>query len=223
MRVLAAEGYRGARAARAALLRGAAAAQRRGRRGSRAREGRDRGLRRLRPGGRQRRRLRLGDEGLRAHPPRRARLARARRGVLGPGPRRHRAARRARARRRRAIRWRCAPPTTTPATWPTRRASGPSLAALLGPIPGLELLEPDGWEICCGSAGVYNLLQPEAAEELGRRKVENLLATGAEAVIAGEPRLRAADRRPQRGAGKPAGRLPPDGGVGGLDRGKGTR
>ena len=57
----------------------------------------------------------------------------------------------------------------------------------MGAIPGLELLEPDGWEICCGSAGVYNLLQPEAAEELGRRKVENLLATGAEAVIAANP------------------------------------
>ncbi len=59
--------------------------------------------------------------------------------------------------------------------------------ALLGSVPGLELLEPDGWEICCGSAGVYNLLQPEAAGELGRRKVENLLATGAEAVIAANP------------------------------------
>jgi glycolate oxidase iron-sulfur subunit len=58
---------------------------------------------------------------------------------------------------------------------------------LLLQIPGLELLEPDGWEICCGSAGVYNLLEPEAANELGRRKVENLLATGAEAIAAGNP------------------------------------
>jgi glycolate oxidase iron-sulfur subunit len=59
--------------------------------------------------------------------------------------------------------------------------------ALLSQIPGLELVEPQGWEICCGSAGVYNLLEPEAAGELGRRKVENLLATGAQAIAAGNP------------------------------------
>jgi glycolate oxidase iron-sulfur subunit len=58
---------------------------------------------------------------------------------------------------------------------------------LLRQIPGLEVLEPEGWELCCGSAGVYNLLEPEAADELGRRKVENLLATGAEAIAAGNP------------------------------------
>jgi len=58
---------------------------------------------------------------------------------------------------------------------------------LLKQIPGLEVLEPAGWEFCCGSAGVYNLLEPEAADELGRRKVENLLATGAEAIAAGNP------------------------------------
>lgn len=58
---------------------------------------------------------------------------------------------------------------------------------LLQGIPGLQLLEPKEWEICCGSAGVYNLLQPEAAEELGKRKVDNLLATGAEAIAAGNP------------------------------------
>jgi glycolate oxidase iron-sulfur subunit len=59
--------------------------------------------------------------------------------------------------------------------------------ALLRAIPGLELVEPPEWEICCGSAGVYNLLQPEPAAELGRRKVENLLTTGAEAIAAGNP------------------------------------
>jgi glycolate oxidase iron-sulfur subunit len=58
---------------------------------------------------------------------------------------------------------------------------------LLCAIPELELLEPSEWEICCGSAGVYNLLQPEAAAKLGRRKVENLLATGAQAIAAGNP------------------------------------
>jgi glycolate oxidase iron-sulfur subunit len=58
---------------------------------------------------------------------------------------------------------------------------------LLQSIPGLELLEPKEWEICCGSAGIYNLLEPEAAAELGRRKVGNLLATDPEAVAAGNP------------------------------------
>jgi len=59
--------------------------------------------------------------------------------------------------------------------------------ALLTAIPGLELREPDEWEICCGSAGVYNLLEPEPAAALGRRKAENLLATGARMIVAGNP------------------------------------
>jgi glycolate oxidase iron-sulfur subunit len=58
---------------------------------------------------------------------------------------------------------------------------------LLSEIPELELVEPAEWEICCGSAGIYNLLNPEPATELGRRKVENLLATGAETIAAGNP------------------------------------
>ena len=58
---------------------------------------------------------------------------------------------------------------------------------LLRGIPGLELLEPDEWQLCCGSAGIYNLVQPEPAAELGERKARNLLDTGAEAVAAGNP------------------------------------
>lgn len=58
---------------------------------------------------------------------------------------------------------------------------------LLAGIPGLQLLEPKGWEVCCGSAGLYNLLQVEAAEELGRQKAEKLVATGAEAIAAANP------------------------------------
>jgi glycolate oxidase iron-sulfur subunit len=58
---------------------------------------------------------------------------------------------------------------------------------LLRGIPDLELLEPREWELCCGSAGIYNLTQPEAAAELGRRKAENLRATGAEVVAAANP------------------------------------
>ena len=58
---------------------------------------------------------------------------------------------------------------------------------LLRSIPELELVEPAEWEICCGSAGVYNLLQPEPAGELGERKARNLLDSGAEAVAAANP------------------------------------
>jgi glycolate oxidase iron-sulfur subunit len=50
---------------------------------------------------------------------------------------------------------------------------------------GHELLEPAEPEICCGSAGTYNLERPAIAAELGRRKARNLLATGAELVAAG--------------------------------------
>jgi glycolate oxidase iron-sulfur subunit len=58
---------------------------------------------------------------------------------------------------------------------------------LLRAIPGLELVEPAEWELCCGSAGIYNLTRPDAAAELGARKVDNLLATGADAIAAANP------------------------------------
>jgi glycolate oxidase iron-sulfur subunit len=58
---------------------------------------------------------------------------------------------------------------------------------LLRGIPELELVEPAEWEICCGSAGIYNLVKPEPAAELGERKARNLLDTGAEAVAAANP------------------------------------
>ncbi len=58
---------------------------------------------------------------------------------------------------------------------------------LLRGIPELELVEPAEWELCCGSAGIYNLVQPEPAAELGRRKAANLAATGAQAIAAANP------------------------------------
>ena len=58
---------------------------------------------------------------------------------------------------------------------------------LLREIPELELVEPAEWELCCGSAGVYNLLRPGAAAELGARKARNLLATGADVIAAANP------------------------------------
>lgn len=56
---------------------------------------------------------------------------------------------------------------------------------LLKAIPNLTLLEPMEWEVCCGSAGTYNIEQPETADQLGERKAGNLIATGAEAVATG--------------------------------------
>ena len=58
---------------------------------------------------------------------------------------------------------------------------------LLRGIPELELVEPAEWELCCGSAGIYNLIKPEPAAELGERKARNLLDTGAEAIAAANP------------------------------------
>jgi len=56
---------------------------------------------------------------------------------------------------------------------------------LLRSVEGIELVEPAEWELCCGSAGTYNLEQPETAGALGRRKAENLIATGAELIATG--------------------------------------
>jgi glycolate oxidase iron-sulfur subunit len=57
--------------------------------------------------------------------------------------------------------------------------------ALLRSVPNLTLVEiPDG-EICCGSAGSYNVEHPRIAERLGRQKAENIAKTGADAVVAG--------------------------------------
>jgi glycolate oxidase iron-sulfur subunit len=57
----------------------------------------------------------------------------------------------------------------------------------LATVPGLELREIADPEICCGSAGVYNLLQPQAAAQLGQRKAEHVLATGADLLVTSNP------------------------------------
>jgi glycolate oxidase iron-sulfur subunit len=51
----------------------------------------------------------------------------------------------------------------------------------------VQLLEVPDAEICCGSAGVYNLLQSEAAAELGRRKAANIDALDADVIAAANP------------------------------------
>lgn len=58
---------------------------------------------------------------------------------------------------------------------------------LLQKIPGIILKEPVDAALCCGSAGVYNMLQPEVAEELGQQKVNNLLNTGATLIASANP------------------------------------
>jgi glycolate oxidase iron-sulfur subunit len=58
---------------------------------------------------------------------------------------------------------------------------------LLQKIPGLQLKEPVDAALCCGSAGVYNILQPEIGDELGQQKVTNLLNTGAELIASPNP------------------------------------
>ena len=58
---------------------------------------------------------------------------------------------------------------------------------LLADIPGLSLHEIASAEICCGSAGVWNVLNPEPARELGDRKARDVLATGADLLVTANP------------------------------------
>ena len=58
---------------------------------------------------------------------------------------------------------------------------------VLGRIPQLELLEIPEAAICCGSAGIYNLVQPEAATELGDRKASHIAALEADIVVSANP------------------------------------
>jgi glycolate oxidase iron-sulfur subunit len=59
--------------------------------------------------------------------------------------------------------------------------------ALLSSIPALELVEISESAICCGSAGIYNLVQPDAANSLGDRKAELISRLGADVVATGNP------------------------------------
>ena len=59
--------------------------------------------------------------------------------------------------------------------------------ALLGAIPGVTLVEVPDSEQCCGSAGVYNLVQPESADQIGERKVDNVVSTKADLLASANP------------------------------------
>ena len=71
--------------------------------------------------------------------------------------------------------------------------------ALLQGIPGVELVSPTEAEICCGSAGIYNLVQPEAAADLGLRKARHIAALSPDMIATGNPgctlQIAAAGRR----------------------------
>ncbi|HVA40476.1 MAG TPA: heterodisulfide reductase-related iron-sulfur binding cluster [Candidatus Binataceae bacterium] len=58
---------------------------------------------------------------------------------------------------------------------------------LLTSIAGVRLLEMAESDLCCGSAGSYNLLEPAMAHQLARRKADNIEATGADYVVLGNP------------------------------------
>ena len=58
---------------------------------------------------------------------------------------------------------------------------------LLRAIPGLQVVSPAEPEVCCGSAGIYNLVEPDAAGELGARKVRNIAALRPDVVATGNP------------------------------------
>jgi len=59
--------------------------------------------------------------------------------------------------------------------------------ALLCGIPQLELAEIPEAAICCGSAGIFNLVQPDTARELGDRKAQHIAALNADVVATGNP------------------------------------
>jgi glycolate oxidase iron-sulfur subunit len=56
---------------------------------------------------------------------------------------------------------------------------------LLAAIPGLKMVDLPETELCCGAAGTYNLTEPEMSAQLSRRKLANILSTGARAVVTG--------------------------------------
>jgi glycolate oxidase iron-sulfur subunit len=70
-----------------------------------------------------------------------------------------------------------------------RHAQGLPLSsrASLARIPALELVEPAEQDICCGSAGIYNVVKADAARTLGERKARHVLATGAQVLASANP------------------------------------
>ena len=131
--------------------------------------------------------------------------------VLGGGARRDRALGRARAGGRAgAARAACGSPTRTPAICARPRASPPSRARCSRRSRASSWSRSTQPDMCCGSAGIYNLLEPATARELGARKARAVLAAAPGRARDREPRLRDPDRRgaAPRGPPRPADRPP---------------
>jgi glycolate oxidase iron-sulfur subunit len=84
-----------------------------------------------------------------------------------------------------------------------------SMRPALGRIPGLEIAEPAEQDLCCGSAGIYSVTQPDASRELGDRKVAHVLATGASAFASANPGCLVQVSNALRRAGEPLPALHP--------------
>ena len=148
--------------------------------------------------------LRHDGQGLRPHAAARARLCRAGRHA-SPALARDiteflgtlRAGRRPSAGRR------CASPITRPARCSTASASSSEPRELLRKAGFTRRRHPRGRIICCGSAGTYNILQPEIAGELRDRKVDEHQARAARRRRHRQHRLHHADRRRHRHPDRP--------------------
>ncbi|HEV8463346.1 MAG TPA: heterodisulfide reductase-related iron-sulfur binding cluster [Gaiellaceae bacterium] len=79
----------------------------------------------------------------------------------------------------------------------------------LAAIPELDLVEPREQELCCGSAGIYNIVQPHAARELGDRKAARILETAPDVYASGNPGCLVQVSAALRGAGRPLPTLHP--------------
>jgi glycolate oxidase iron-sulfur subunit len=75
--------------------------------------------------------------------------------------------------------------------------------AMLDSIPGLVRVEPAEQDICCGSAGIYNIVQPRAAAELGDRKAAHVAAVEPDAYASGNPGCLVQVTAALRRAGRP--------------------
>jgi glycolate oxidase iron-sulfur subunit len=74
---------------------------------------------------------------------------------------------------------------------------------MLASIPGLDVVEPGDQEICCGSAGIYNLVQARAARKLGRDKADRVLALDPGAYASANPGCLVQVTSALRQAGRP--------------------
>jgi glycolate oxidase iron-sulfur subunit len=57
----------------------------------------------------------------------------------------------------------------------------------LSNVGGIEVKPLQGFETCCGGAGIYNLIHPDISRDILAEKVENIRRSGADAVATGNP------------------------------------